>query len=416
MGTAPGSLSIHGAWACAILRSQWGTNMKSGLLAFLLSLAAASSALAAPAGDPSTAIVATPFHDAFAVPADDGKIHVEYDLLVTNVFDALIAIKSIDVTDAGGRVLMRIDGKTLAAATQTLFEQKPVTSVAASQSVAVEVDLVLPPGPVPPVLSHRIAYELAGSDKHASIIATREIIGPQVKVDQQPPLQIISPVAGPGWAAFNGCCSPNRHRDVRVAAGTHIATPEVFDVDYIQVTKDGKYFAGDGKKNTDYPFFGAPLRAVADGEVVDVRDDMEDATPLQEPPGIKAPRDYAGNYVTIRLRDGVYVSYAHVKRGSITVKVGDKVKAGQTVGGLGNSGHSTAPHLHFGVADSAETVTSASLPFVVDAFEITGRITGDETDLKLVPELAHGQAGLSAGAGRRDVQVTLRALQPHRDC
>jgi hypothetical protein len=31
-------------------------------------------------------------------------------------------------------------------------------------------------------------------------------------------------------------------------------------------------------------------------------------------------------------------------------------------------------------------VTSASLPFVIDGFEITGRITGDETDLKVVPD------------------------------
>jgi hypothetical protein len=359
---------------------------RTSLAAFLLWLAAGASALAAPAGDPSTAIVATPLHDAFAVPADDGKTHVEYDLLLTNVFDAPIAIKSIDVTDSGGRVLMRVDGKTLAAATQTLFTQKAVTSIAASESVAVEMDLILPAGPVPPVISHRIAYEFAGSDKHASIVATREIAGPQVKVDQRPPLQIISPVAGPGWATFNGCCPPNRHRDVRVGAGTHIATPEVFDIDYIQVTKDGKYFIGDGKKNTDYPFFGAPLRAVADGEVVDVRDDMEDGLPLEEPTAVKTPRDYAGNSVTIRLREGVYVYYAHVKRGSVTVKVGDKVKAGQTVGSLGNSGHSTAPHLHFGVADSPETVTSNSLPFVIDAFEITGRITGDETELKVVPD------------------------------
>jgi Peptidase family M23 len=360
---------------------------RGSLTAFVLSLVAATaSAAAAPAGDPSTAIVAMPFHDAFAVPADDARIHVEYDLLVTNVFDAPIAIKSIDVTDAGGRVLMRVDSKTLAAATQTLFEQKSVSSIAATQSVAIEMDVILPPGPVPLVLSHRIAYELAGSDKHASIIASREIAGPQVKVDQRPHLPIISPVAGPGWAAFNGCCTPNRHRDVRVGAGTHVATPEVFDIDYIQVTKDGKYFTGDGRKNSDYPFFGAPLRAVADGEVVDLRDDMADAIPLQEPTNIKTPRDYAGNYVTIRLREGLYVNYAHVKQGSVKVKVGDKVKAGQTVGELGNSGHSTAPHLHFGVADKSETVTSASLPFVIDGFEITGRITGDETDLKVVPD------------------------------
>ena len=58
------------------------TKQAWSLAGSLLSLVVvAASPLAAPGGDPSTAIIATPFHDAFAVPGDDSKTHVECDLL-----------------------------------------------------------------------------------------------------------------------------------------------------------------------------------------------------------------------------------------------------------------------------------------------------------------------------------------------
>ncbi|MCR5584521.1 MAG: peptidoglycan DD-metalloendopeptidase family protein [Lachnospiraceae bacterium] len=55
----------------------------------------------------------------------------------------------------------------------------------------------------------------------------------------------------------------------------------------------------------------------------------------------------SGNYVKISHGNGVYTSYCHASK--LMVKVGDRVKKGQTVILVGSTGISTGPHLHFGV-------------------------------------------------------------------
>jgi murein DD-endopeptidase MepM/ murein hydrolase activator NlpD len=53
------------------------------------------------------------------------------------------------------------------------------------------------------------------------------------------------------------------------------------------------------------------------------------------------------NHVTVMHSDGSYAIYAHILYGSLSVKVGDRVKAGQELARVGNTGYSTGPHLHF---------------------------------------------------------------------
>lgn len=72
-----------------------------------------------------TAILVSPIHAAQIVRGDDGKDHVEYELLVVNVFSEPVTLSSVTVLDPAGKELMRIEGGTLAAATQTLFEPRP---------------------------------------------------------------------------------------------------------------------------------------------------------------------------------------------------------------------------------------------------------------------------------------------------
>ncbi len=328
--------------------------------------------------DPSTAIVVTPFHEAHAVGGDDGRDHVEYDLLITNVFDGPVTVSSIEITNEAGKVVGHLDGSELAAATQMLLEGK-VKAIPPSASAAIEIDLVLSPGPLPTRLSHRLAYDFAPADPHASMIGSREVVGPEVAIAPSEPVTLVPPLSGPGWAAMNGCCVPNVHRDVRIAAGTRIATPETFAIDWVQLNGD-RFFEGDGKQNKQYPYFGADVRAVADGEIVGLHDGMAESVPLQTPTTVHAPDDYGGNFVILRIRPDVYAFYAHLQPGKMRVKLGDKVKAGTPIGKLGNSGNSTAPHLHFALLDRPNLLTANSLPFVLDDYELTGKIDATKTD------------------------------------
>ena len=56
-----------------------------------------------------------------------------------------------------------------------------------------------------------------------------------------------------------------------------------------------------------------------------------------------------GNYIKIRHADGYYTLYGHIKYNTIPFKVGDKVKKGDRVGYMGNTGYSNGGHLHFEV-------------------------------------------------------------------
>lgn len=118
----------------------------------------------------------------------------------------------------------------------------------------------------------------------------------------------------------------------------------VYALDLSKVDEDGKVYTGRGRKLEDYYTWDAPVYAVADGVVVDARDGFKD---------IKIggrPRAEKHNGVSIRHIGGEHSFYVHLKKGSVKVKVGDKVKAGQIIGHVGNSGGSARPHLHFTMA------------------------------------------------------------------
>jgi murein DD-endopeptidase MepM/ murein hydrolase activator NlpD len=79
-----------------------------------------------------------------------------------------------------------------------------------------------------------------------------------------------------------------------------------------------------------------------------------------------------GNHVVLDIGGGHYAFYAHLKPGSLKVKLGDKVKRGQVIGLVGNTGNSTEPHLHFHVADGISPLGSEGLPYRLESFEIVG--------------------------------------------
>jgi hypothetical protein len=334
----------------------------------------------------STALLVTAVHDPLRVTGSDGMVHLEYDLVFTNVFTAPVTLTAVDVLTPEGRSLLRLEGDALAAVTQPLLGFAPAAGIPDSGAVAVVVDVAVPPDQVPERLTHHITYELAPDAPYATIIASLEIAGPELSVDPVAPVVIAPPLRGTGWLNANGCCDTSAHRSFRlVVDGARIVKPETFAIDWMRI-EDGQLFTGDGTRNEDYFAFGAEVLAVADGMVISVSDGMAEDTPNEPPTTIHKESDYGGNHLVIEIEPGVYAFYAHLQPGSIRVQAGDAVTAGQALALLGNTGNSTAPHLHFSVMDGPDGLNANSLPFVIDGWTLAGTASPESTptDVRLV--------------------------------
>jgi hypothetical protein len=111
----------------------------------------------------------------------------------------------------------------------------------------------------------------------------------------------------------------------------------------------------DGHKGTDIRLknyvamdVGVDVLAAASGTVLRTRDSMPDIN-VREIGAEAIKNREAGNSVIIDHGDGWVTQYAHMKRGSIAVKPGQMVKAGDRLGQVGLSGNTEFPHLHFEV-------------------------------------------------------------------
>jgi len=319
-----------------------------------------------------TAILVSPIHDAQVVRGDDGKDHVEYELLVVNAVDQPVTLTSLTVLDPAAKELTRIEGPVLVAATQTLLDKKPVTEIPASAAVSVDVDLIVPPGTAPERVTHRLVYSVPAGTSTAVFVEPPVIDGPEVVINRRPATVIKPPVKGDGWLSTSACCTPNVHRDLRVAVnGRRIETPETFAVDWA-LLKGDRVYEGDGSRNDQFYVYGADVYAVANGTVVSVQDGKPDATPNKAMTP-KTLSDFGGNQVMLEIAPKVYAVYAHLQPGSLRVKVGDTVKVGATLAKIGNTGPSLGPHLHFGLLNRPDLFTGRSLPFVIDSYTLAGR-------------------------------------------
>lgn len=95
-------------------------------------------------------------------------------------------------------------------------------------------------------------------------------------------------------------------------------------------------------KLEDYGIYDKKLYAPISGEVIAVFDAEEDIEPNTE-----EFKSMEGNYVYIKIdQTGTFLLMNHLKKDSIEVKAGDKVKLGDYLGKIGNTGSTSEPHLH----------------------------------------------------------------------
>jgi murein DD-endopeptidase MepM/ murein hydrolase activator NlpD len=150
------------------------------------------------------------------------------------------------------------------------------------------------------------------------------------------------------------------------------------------VYPDGKTYKGDPSDNKNYRAYGQEIHAVADGVVTQVGDGIPQNTPGAKSLAVPITLEtVGGNHVIMEIGNELFAFYAHMQPGSLRVKVGDKVRRGQVLGLLGNTGNSSEPHLHFQICSANSELGSEGLPYAFASFEVQGKGEGDE--MKMFP-------------------------------
>jgi murein DD-endopeptidase MepM/ murein hydrolase activator NlpD len=162
------------------------------------------------------------------------------------------------------------------------------------------------------------------------------------------------------------------HRRAGMPINGAYVVAQRFAIDWIKLGDDGAIVHGNWLVNTDYPTYEQRAIAVADATVVSVLDGLPERKAGALPPDTTL-QNATGNHVILDLGEGRYAFYAHLQPGSIRVKVGNRVKRGQVLAQLGNSGNTTGPHLHFHVMDGISPLSSQGVPYVLTGFKLVGQ-------------------------------------------
>jgi len=354
-------------------------NLRARYIFALLLLAATSIAWAS--SDQFTPVVVSPLTPGTkAFPGTDNRLHVVYELVLTNTNPTEATLQKVEVLDAAdsSKVLATWQGKDLVDDLRLMINA-PAGSpeIPFNQTRMLLLHLSFPTGSaVPSQIVHRITL-LGGKPGPPSKTATpytytaaRFSIGTDFPV-------ISPPLAGKGWVALNGCCEiGTAHRSTGFPINGTFYFAQRFAIDWMKLDEAGHLLNGDEGDVHSYVDYGADVLAVADGTVVSTLNDLTDQKPGTLPdPSTITLENVDGNHIVLDLGHGVFAFYAHLQQGSVKVSVGDHVKRGQVMAKLGNTGNTSAPHLHIHLMDGPSVIGSNGIPYVIDAFEYDGQVS-----------------------------------------
>lgn len=311
----------------------------------------------------------------------DGRTRLLYELHLTNLSASPIELLQLAVFGNDGNTpLASYRGeqleKLLVAVGQTDTARK-VRAIGSGRSVVIFLDLVLPSGIHPPAaLHHQFSLSIPRKRDGSGGTIENTVNGPTLSVAQEPAPVLRAPLRGSDWIAFNSIGGVEHRRALNPVDGKE-RIAERFAIDWMSLGSDGRLFHGDPKSNANFYDYGAEVLAVADGRISDLKDGLPDNAGSNEESSRTITLDnVVGNYLILDLGHGRFALYAHLQPGSLRVKLGDRVKAGQVLARLGNSGNSDAPHLHFQVMDANSPLGAEGLPYAIDSFTQIG-VTGD---------------------------------------
>jgi Peptidase family M23 len=302
----------------------------------------------------------------------DGTAHLAYELYLTNYGKKTARLISLRVRGIGGAAFTTtIEGDAL----------KASFTPAAPPSRQPAYDPVLAPGTsgvlfvflnfagrgTPRQLENSLVVEADGDPKNAQRIPLEKLT-----IRKTGAAVIDEPFAGDRWLAANGPSNASIHRRAVIVLDGKPRVPERYAIDFIKLGDDGRSYSGDQSRNSSYHAYGVPILAVADGKIVSLKDGLPENVPQAKQMAVSMNLvNIAGNHLVEDIGGRLYVGYAHLIPGSITVKMGEQVRRGQTLGRLGNSGNSTEPHLHLQVCDAPSFLICEGVPMEFKRMSLT---------------------------------------------
>ena len=307
----------------------------------------------------------------------DGKTHLAYELHLTNFAPLELTLARLEVLGGDGKPLAEYEAAELG----NRLGRPGLPASADKQRLAGGMRAVAylwltfeTASTVPAALAHRLTVKINPPSTGQGGDVEIKGQGARIKVRTDSPLVLSPPLRGDGWLAANGPSNASGHRRalIPVGGGSHIA--QRFAIDWVQLREDGKTWTADQLKNENYRCYGADALAVTDSVVAEVKDGIAENIPGATSRAVPITLEtVGGNYVSLDLGQGRYAFYAHLQPGSLRVKVGDKVRRGQVLGLVGNSGNSTEPHLHFHISNASSPLASEGLPYAFESFEQQGQ-------------------------------------------
>lgn len=319
----------------------------------------------------------------------DGKAHLVYELHITNFSPNELTLTRVEVLsgERDSSPLAQYEESELA---ERLVRPGLLRTAPDRQRIGGGLRAIMfmwltmdGSASVPATLRHRLTFAMKsatdssgapGGDSATGNSVELRGEGGQVAVRSGAPLAIGPPLRGGEWLAANGPSNVSLHRRALIPIAGKPCIAQRFAIDWVQLREDGRTWTGDQLKNSSYRAYGAEILAVADGVVSAIKDGIPENVPGITSRAVTITLEtVGGNYVILDLGSNRYAFYAHIQPGSIRVKPGDKVRRGQVLGLVGNSGNSTEPHLHFHISDGNSPIGSEGIPYVFESFTVQGK-------------------------------------------
>jgi hypothetical protein len=320
----------------------------------------------------AVAVVAPPS----PVLGSDGRRHLVYEMTVGNSA-ATTTLLSVEVRDGGtGRVIDRLSPATSPNMMSSQASANPTRTLAPAEGGLLWIDVALPRNArIPRTLVHTITIRVAATGQ---VPVIKRMAGMALtRVDLRPPIRVRSPLEAGTYVNGNGCCTRSDHDRALLTIDGRRYLSQRYAIDWVITGRDGRTYAGDPTKNASYFVYGKVAIAAASGVVVNTNDGLPDNIPPNVPSGA-TPLTGLGNFIAINVGSGHFLVYCHLQPGSLRVRVGQRVRAGQPIALVGNSGNTTQPHLHFMVTDSPQPLAANARPWVFSSWRFSGVVANLE--------------------------------------